>query len=175
MNAIWSPALVGPDGQPVPGGVAYRMINASDPDEGPVTIPPNGLSFIWGDASRTTVYRGSEKWCIGGPAGSYQATGSSRPPVRLARRASGASVTTVPVVGTRRGAQAAGLAVRPGRPTRRTMFGTWATLDCDVPYVKVPRISVIFTYPVSAAGGHFASDDKNGDGEPDGEPGVVSP
>ena len=52
------------------------------------------------------------------------------------------------------------------------MFGTWATLDCDVPYVKVPRISVIFTYPVSAAGGHFASDDKNGDGEPDGEPGA---
>ena len=49
VNAIWSPALVGPDGQPVPGGVAYRMINASDPDEGPVTIPPNGLSFIWGD------------------------------------------------------------------------------------------------------------------------------
>ena len=41
-----------------------------------------------------------------------------------------------------------------------------------MPYVKVPRISVIFTYPVSAAGGHFASDDKNGDGEPDGEPGA---
>jgi hypothetical protein len=164
--------VIGPAGQPVPGEIEYRLINDADPDDDDVVFPGDAIpSFIWGSKLGTTTPKttGDKTWfCRGGVSGaSYYYLPQSCPDGTT-------YIENVTYQGMGCWDSSKGPGGGLGRDTgpvslqgHMDVGDALADLNCEAPYTKVPRFSVIFRYPAAAIGGYLSSDDHDQDGDPD--------
>jgi hypothetical protein len=166
INAIWFPAMIGKDGNPIPGKTVYRLINDSPVVHGTVTIPPNGLNFIAGAPNKTVADGANEIWrCF--PGGTEQRT----IPASCPAESVGIRASFYNLQGCWNGTDMGPGLGRGGGPADAVSHMI-LNLNCPAPGVKIPRVSTILEWPASAAGGHLSSDDRDFDGKADGDPGA---
>jgi hypothetical protein len=168
INALWVPALIGADGNPVPfDTIEYRLGNQS-PTPSDVHVPPNGLTMIGGASSERTVggVSSSYNWqCIrvnvpGLPNAGGPLVGTIPTPGQCPAQATEIRMVVYGSLGCWDGIHMGpGLQRGDGPADGRSHATSYGTMDCPSSMgVKLPFVSLNIHYPPSAAGGHLSSD-----------------
>jgi hypothetical protein len=168
-DAIWTPAMIGADGNPIPAdSIEYRIINQSNTPSD-VARPPNGIAMIGGDPERTVggnPAAGVDVWtCLkvasnGQVLASGPQLGTIPTPAQCPPDANEIRLLFYGSLGCWDGVHMGpGLQRGDGPADAHSHATTFGTLDCPASVgVKLPRFSPIMHYPASAAGGHLSSD-----------------
>jgi hypothetical protein len=167
INGLWTPAVIGADGSPVPfDTIEYRLGNQS-PTPSDVHVPPNGLTMVGGAAADRTssAFSSSYNWqCIrvnvpGLPNASSPLMGTIPTPEQCPAQATEIRMVVYGSLGCWDGVHLGpGLQRGDGPADGRSHATSYGTSDCPAPGVKLPFVSLNIHYPPSAAGGHLSCD-----------------
>lgn len=146
--AVWVPLMLDAAGNPVtPISMSYRFDNVGP---GNVTVPPDGLDFIMGNAANTNPNATAGLWACTGVANTPQMT----IPTSCPAGAVGKHVAIYPHHGCWNGTQM-GPGLGRGDGPADAFSHINGTQDCPTG-IRQPRPSIVFKYPLSAH--HLSSD-----------------